>query len=101
MDQETNTVVIKDNKDIVCYFITKHSWRGKLVSRVFMTVDHEGSFLSVHPEFIGNHLAVCVLNSDLILWSFKKKTLKFKPPTFVLNYQHRCAIFADTSVYSP
>ncbi|XP_067952104.1 dnaJ homolog subfamily C member 13-like [Watersipora subatra] len=34
MDQESGEIVVKNNQDIVCYFITKHSWRGKY-KRVF------------------------------------------------------------------
>lgn len=29
MDQESGEVVVKNNRDVLCYFITKHSWRGK------------------------------------------------------------------------
>jgi len=30
---------LKDNRDIACYFITKHSWKGKSVSSLTLFIN--------------------------------------------------------------
>lgn len=109
---------LKDNKDVACYFITKHSWKGKY-KRIFsvgthgITTYNPGSFEVTnqwaYDEFIGIAPNIKAANNQEFIITMKKGAKKTETMRF--STDHRADLltealrfrgqFADTTQFQP
>ncbi|GFR63076.1 DnaJ-like protein subfamily C member 13 [Elysia marginata] len=96
---------LKDNKDVACYFITKHSWKGKY-KRIFsvgthgITTYNPGSFEITNQwaynEFIGIAPNIKAANNQEFIITMKKGAKKTE--TMKFSTDHRADLLTEALV---